>query len=429
MTKICGKSVATVEQMADYLLSVNPTPKINMAVKDFCQLFLDVAAKEGVRGDALFAQSCKETGNFTFKGTVRPEQNNFAGLGTIDSNTPGASFPDAAIGILAQTQHAKAYATNEPLSCPCVDPRYSLLVKYGKAGTAQNWEQLSGRWAVPGYDTRRYGSLKEADSAKDSYGYQIIKILEKIIDFPKEEKGMRINVHAGHNADGLTACGAIGFIQESTEARRVKDAVISRLRQLGHTVYDCTVDDAAGVSGNLRQIVKKCNAHEADLDVSIHFNSGAKDSAGNGRTTGAEVYVYNSASKAKPYAEKVCAAIARLGFRNRGVKYSTGLYVLKNTKAPAMLVECCFVDDKDDVQLYDFQKMAEAIVFGITGQHAVVEEPDSGQETVSPGEETPVGDKKQLYRVQVGAYSVRGNADATLEKLKSAGFDAIIVNA
>ena len=31
-------------------------------------------------------------------------------------------------------------------------------------------------------------------------------------------------------------------------------------------------------------------------------------------------------------------------------------------------IECCFVDDRDDVQLYDCQKMAEAIVFGITGQ-------------------------------------------------------------
>lgn len=240
---------------------------------------------------------------------------------------------------------------------------------------------------------------------------------------------MKINVHAGHNADGRTACGAIGFIRESTEARRIKDAVISRLRQLGHTAHDCTVDDAAGVPDNLRQIVAKCNAHDVDLDVSIHFNSGAKDSAGNGKTTGTEVYVYNAAGKAEGYAERVCAAIAGLGFKNRGVKYSTGLYVLRNTKSPAMLVECCFVDDKDDVQLYDFQKMAEAIVFGITGQHTAVEEPDSGQETVSPGEETPVGDKKQLYRVQVGAYSVRGNADATLKKLKSAGFDAIIVNA
>ena len=149
---------------------------------------------------------------------------------------------------------------------------------------------------------------------------------------------MRINVHAGHNADGRIACGAIGFIRESTEARRVKDAVVAQLRQLGHTVYDCTVDSASGVSANLSQIVSKCNAHDVDLDVSIHFNSGAGDSAGNSRTTGTEVYVYNAASKAKGYAERVCAAIAGLGYRSRGVKYSTGLYVLRNTKSPAMLL-------------------------------------------------------------------------------------------
>ena len=242
---------------------------------------------------------------------------------------------------------------------------------------------------------------------------------------------MRINVHAGHNADGRTACGAIGFIRESTEARRVKDAVIGMLRQLGHTVYDCTVDDAAGVSDNLRQIIAKCNAHEVDLDVSIHFNSGARDASGNGRTTGTEVFVYSPSSAARTDAEIVCRAIAQLGFQKRGVKYSTGLYVLKHTKAPAMLVECCFVDDRDDVQLYDCQKMAEAIVYGITSQrvHAAEKQPDADQETIAPREETAIGDKRQLYRVQVGAYAVKGNADATLAKLKAAGFDAIIVNA
>ena len=241
---------------------------------------------------------------------------------------------------------------------------------------------------------------------------------------------MRINVHAGHNADGRTACGAIGFIRESTEARRVKDAVAWMLRQQGHTVYDCTVDDAAGVSANLREIVAKCNARDVDLDISVHFNSGVGDLAGNGRTTGTEVYVYSPSSEATAHAEKVCQAIAGLGFRNRGVKYSKGLYVLKNTKAPAMLIECCFVDDRDDVQLYDCQKMAEAIVFGITGQRITAdEEPDANQEAAASGEETPTGDAKRLYRVQVGAYSVKGNADAALAKLKAAGFDAIIVKA
>ena len=134
---------------------------------------------------------------------------------------------------------------------------------------------------------------------------------------------MRINVHAGHNPAGKVACGAVGLINESTENRRVKDEVISQLRQLGHTVYDCTVDNGTGQKDVLNKIVAKCNAHVVDLDVSIHFNAGAKDERGNGKTTGVEVFVYSAASKAKAFAEKVCRAIAGIGFRSRGVKIST----------------------------------------------------------------------------------------------------------
>ncbi|WP_300811052.1 N-acetylmuramoyl-L-alanine amidase, partial [uncultured Acetatifactor sp.] len=112
--------------------------------------------------------------------------------------------------------------------------------------------------------------------------------------------------------------------------------------------------------------------------------------------------------------------------------YSKGLYVLKNTKAPAMLIECCFVDDKDDVQLYDCQKMAEAIVYGITGQQIHIEETesDADREAVESGEETTVGDNRRLKKVQLGAYYITSNAEAVLERAKAAGFnDAIIVNA
>ena len=237
---------------------------------------------------------------------------------------------------------------------------------------------------------------------------------------------MRINVHAGHNPAGKVACGAVGLINESTEARRVKDEVISQLRQLGHTVYDCTVDNGTGQKDVLNKIVAKCNAHVVDLDVSIHFNAGAKDERGNGKTTGVEVFVYSAASKAKAFAEKVCRAIAGIGFRSRGVKISTALAVLRNTKSPAMLIECCFVDDRDDVQLYDYRSMASAIVLGITGQR-VQDAPESGR--AEAGEETPIGDKNALYRVQVGAYGVRSNAEVMRQKLQKAGFDALIVQA
>lgn len=183
---------------------------------------------------------------------------------------------------------------------------------------------------------------------------------------------MTINVHAGHNPDGKVACGAVGLIKESTEARNVKNKVISMLKSQGHTVYDCTVDNGTSQNDVLSKIVTKGNAHTVDLDVSIHFNSGANDKSGNNITTGTEVFVYSSTSKAISYAENIVNAIAALGFNNRGVRYSTSLYVLRKSKSPALLVECCFVDDKDDTNLYNADKMASAIVKGITGVAPIV---------------------------------------------------------
>ena len=89
-------------------------------------------------------------------------------------------------------------------------------------------------------------------------------------------------------------------------------------------------------------------------------------------------------------------------------------------------MECCFVDDKDDVQLYSYEEMADAIVYGITGEHVqIVPETDKAEQ----GEETTTGNPKALYRVQVGAYGVKENAQAMAGKLKKAGFDAAIVQA
>ena len=234
---------------------------------------------------------------------------------------------------------------------------------------------------------------------------------------------MIVNVHAGHNPAGMTASGAVGLIDESTENRKVKEEVIRQLRILGNTVYDCTVDNGTSQSDVLKKITAKCNAHQVDLDVSIHFNSAADDKNGDGKRTGTEVYVYSETSGAKAYADRVCREIAALGFRNRGVKYSTGLYVLRHTKASAMLIECCFVDDRDDVQLYDYRKMASAIVRGITGKNAEVSKEEETGDNPSAEEEG----KGSLYRVQAGAYSVKENAEAMRNRLKEAGIDAIII--
>lgn len=177
---------------------------------------------------------------------------------------------------------------------------------------------------------------------------------------------MIINVHGGHNR---TVPGASGLLDEVTEDRAVKELVIAKLRAHGHTVYDCT-DDAGSTQGqNLARIVTKCNAHDVDLDVSIHFNSGGGK--------GVEVLVYSDTGKAAKYAVSICNSVASLGFRNRGVKERKDLYVLRKTHSPALLVECCFVDSDQDCALYTADSMASAIVQGITGRSAAAAAPEA----------------------------------------------------
>ena len=179
---------------------------------------------------------------------------------------------------------------------------------------------------------------------------------------------MKINIHAGHNPDGKTACGAVGLIKESTEARAIKDYVIKYLKAAEQTVYDCTVNDGKSSSDVLKKIVTKCNSHDVSIDVSIHLNSGANDKKGNDKSTGVEVLIYSKDSKAKDEAERVCKKLAALGFKNRGVKVRNDLYFLRKVNAPAMLIEVCFVDDKDDVTIFNKNKakigklIAEAII-------------------------------------------------------------------
>lgn len=106
---------------------------------------------------------------------------------------------------------------------------------------------------------------------------------------------MKINVHGGHNRH---VPGIISYLDEVTEDRRIKNAVIEYLRKEGHTVYDCTESDARTQRGNLSGIVKKCNAHAVDMDVSIHINGSVK-SKKDGKTKGVEVLIQSANSKAK----------------------------------------------------------------------------------------------------------------------------------
>lgn len=121
------------------------------------KLYREEASIENVNSDIAFAQMCVETGFLRFGKTVKPEQNNFAGLGAIQSGLEGASFSTPRIGVRAQIQHLKAYASSEPLVQAIVDPRFHCV----RRGIAPTLKQLSGRWTGdPQYHQRILSVLR-----------------------------------------------------------------------------------------------------------------------------------------------------------------------------------------------------------------------------------------------------------------------------
>lgn len=280
MTKILGKSQASAYQMSTYLLSKNPHPKFsrNISALDFCQIFLDECAKENVRGDVAFAQACKETGNFAYGGDVYYTQNNFAGIGATGNKNPGNTFETIEIGVLAQAQHLKSYACKDELNEPNVDPRRTAWFMDTKGGSSPDVETLGGSWAVPGYNTTKYKSLEEANAAKDSYGYQIIDILNKILNVTDEqrENGMKINKL-------LTP-----YNYTKSSASRIKYIVIHYVGALGSAKANCNYYASQKLSASAHYFI--CHSGEiwqSVEDANVAWHCGGKKYA---NTTGGKFY-------------------------------------------------------------------------------------------------------------------------------------------
>ena len=172
---------------------------------------------------------------------------------------------------------------------------------------------------------------------------------------------MIINSHGGHNKHRT---GASGYLDELTEDRKVNKYFIQYMRNLGHTVYDCTDDRGTTVNQILANTVRNHNKHKVDFGVSFHLN------ASNGQGHGCEVYYYDNRTKA--IAGEISKAIAKaLNIRDRGPKNGAHLYVVRETKEPLVLVECCFVDNKNDAEQWNPKKCAKAVAEVIAGKKIV----------------------------------------------------------
>ena len=165
-TEIMGNSAATAEQMRNYIKGKNPT--VAQSVLDMVPLYLSEGKAEGVRGDIAFAQSCLETGNFTFSGSaVTLPQNNYCGMGVTSNGVKGNSFDTPQLGIRAQVQHLKAYASTDALKNTCIDPRF----RYVTRGCAEYVEWLGQKENPAG----------KGWAAGADYGEKILVILKGIL--------------------------------------------------------------------------------------------------------------------------------------------------------------------------------------------------------------------------------------------------------
>ena len=202
-------------------------------------------------------------------------------------------------------------------------------------------------------------------------------------------------ISSGH---GKIVGGAVGFINERAEAVKVVDRVYAILTNSyngrGYRFHEST---AQNQSQNLANIVNYHNGKDRELDVSVHFNSASATA------TGTECLYYD----AKSLSAKMSAAMAKaLDIRDRGPKERTELYFLRNTTKPAILLEVCFVSNKDDVAKYkaNFERLCQAIAKVIADylgykKEATTPSPDSAKASYYTS-----NDLKGLYRIKKDCY-------------------------
>ena len=174
---------------------------------------------------------------------------------------------------------------------------------------------------------------------------------------------MIIGLDMGHTLSGA-GTGARGYVEETVKNREAGNRLMAMLREKGHTVINCTVDKS---SNDLYDRVRKANAQKLDLFISLHLNAFKPTTS----EMGVETHIYNGNYSGKEanrrYAQAIQTALVQdVKWIDRKVKESN-FYVLRETVAPAVLVELGFCDSQGDMNKWNNEKIAAALFRGITG--------------------------------------------------------------
>ena len=174
---------------------------------------------------------------------------------------------------------------------------------------------------------------------------------------------MIIGLDMGHTLSGA-GTGARGYAEETVKNREVGNRLMAMLKEKGHTVINCTVDKS---SNDLYDRVRKANAQKLDLFISLHLNAFKPTTS----EMGVETHIYNGNYSGKEANRKRAQAIQTalvqdVKWIDRKVRESN-FYVIRETVAPAVLVELGFCDSQGDMNKWNTEKIAAALFRGITG--------------------------------------------------------------
>lgn len=202
---------------------------------------------------------------------------------------------------------------------------------------------------------------------------------------------------------------AYGNTTEGEQCKKIARALVSALLRNKFEVKMMQGPDMASV-------VNASNNWDADIHVCVHTN------AYNGTVAGTRVYAYDKAKPGYKAALKVFNRLAPITpGTSESVQVNRTWYEMVNTWAPCVYCECEFHDNPTSAKwiVEHTNDIGEAIAAGICDYFGV--------KYVAPVKPAEHDKDNSLYRVQVGAFKVRENAERYRDKLRDMGISAFIV--
>ena len=217
-------------------------------------------------------------------------------------------------------------------------------------------------------------------------------------------------------SDQVSNAYAWGNTNEHAQCQKIAEAEAEALRRSGVEVQ------VAALGSTMAQRCAQSNAFGADIHNCVHTN------ACNGQVMGTRLFCYSIPGKGYDACKAVFAELAPLSpGTSENIQANSRLYEVRTPAAPTVYCECEFHDTVEGAKwiVEHTTEIGEAIAKGLCKYLGVTFVPAKTEENPA---ETPKADTDQvLYRVQVGAFANRANADRMLEKLKAAGFVGFVV--